>query len=410
MRQFEEGTHIENGVLSYQRDDFNELFQLLPDAYTVKPEVNRSEAVELFSRAIISCRHSGPLTADAISERAAKLLSKRNDVPVVPFTLWTKFRADGMFHAAGFSLKWQGIRLRSAAQLPAWLQLDEYFISGIGRIQPHKPDGYGHLILSCSARNEERAVDTMLDALQLILGLLNLYDTWGRFSWIGGRNWTEGSLWEGPNHFVYRKREFRGKDRIWYNPDYDLETWRRLPPRMSRVLKIVPIARKALAALENHPVRDVIVRTIQLLQEGFATRDSSYRLLRYWSALEQLYVETDSRGRSNEKIFERANFAERDPVLSRWKLEHIARLRNDYVHAGSSGDDFHDMGQFLRRMLARHINYWIFNGSNLLDHGELLSFAKLSGDRATLVQMRNLIDRRIDFIDGAPSPKSDSKP
>jgi hypothetical protein len=404
LRQFEEGTELAPTGLTYLHGDFAELYEILPDAFAVKPPISRSEALGLFSKAIRDCRHSGTLSADAITKRAAAIHKEALAVPQVPFTLWTKFRARGMPHTSGFTLSWQNIRLRSAAYLPPWLQLEEYFLSGIGQIYPRKPDFYGHVILSCSDRDEDRAVDRMLDALQLMLGLLNMYETWGRFSWWGGRNWTEGGLWQGPNQFVFRKRQFRGEERIWYNPDYDLDAWNRHPPQMKRILQIVPMARKALAALETHPLRGVLVRAIQLLQEGFATRDSSHRLLRYWSALEQLYVEADFKGRSNDKVLERAVFAESEPELSRWKLEHIARLRNEYVHAGGSGDDLHDMCQFLRRMLARHIHYWIFRGTDLPEHAALLSFVKLPADRFALVQMRNLIDRRIELIDGAPAP------
>lgn len=402
LRQYEKGTEVSAAGLSYVHDDFQELYEILPDAFAVKPAISRSEAVALFSKAIIECRRSGTLTGDAIVKRATAIHRKVLAVPQVPFTVWTKFRARGMLHAPGFTLKWHDIRLRSAAQLPRWLQVDEYLLSGVGRIYPRKPDSYGHVILNCSDRDEDRAVDRMLDALQLMLGLLNMYETWGRSYWWGGRNWTEGGLWQGPHQFVFRERRFRGEERIWYNPDYHLDAWDRHPPKMERILQIVPMARRALAALEAHPLRSVLVRAIQLLQEGFATRDSSQRLLRYWSALEQLYVEADSKGRSNDKVLERAVFAEVNPDLSRWKLEHIARLRNDYVHAGGSGDDLHHMCQFLRQMLARHINHWIFRGANFADHRALLAYVKLPADRAALLQMRDLIDRRIELIDGAP--------
>src|SRR3546814_19687922 len=63
-------------------------------------------------------------------------------------------------------------------------------------------------------------------------------------------------------------------DRIWYNPDYDEESWNRHPLRMSRVLEIIPYVRRALVALANHPFRDVLVRATMLLQDGFASRDS----------------------------------------------------------------------------------------------------------------------------------------
>lgn len=341
------------------------------------------------------------MNSEAIIRHATAIQKKAFAVPQEPYTLWMKFRVRDMAQNKGFTLSWRGVKLRTAAHLPAWLQREEYLLNGVGRIYPRKPDFYGHVVLACDDRNEDRAVTRMMDALQLMLGLLNLYETWRRHTHWGGRNWTEGKLWPGPNQFVFRKKEFRGKDRIWFNPDYDEEAWERFPPPMKRILQVVPWARKALSALDAHPLCDVLVRAIMLLQDGFVSRDSSHRLLRYWSALEQLYVEPDAKGRSNEKVLERAVFAELEPELARWKLEHIARLRNEYVHAGWSGDDLHDMCQFLRELLARHINHWIFRGQDFADHATLLQFVKLPSDRAALAQMRKMIDRRLTYLDDA---------
>lgn len=407
LRDFEEHTELSEQGLSYTRHDFQELYVILPDAFSVTPSISRSEAVQLFRRALIQSRRAGPLTAEAMIEHASSIHRTALAVPRRKFTMWTKFRAQNMFHTPGFRLDWDGVSIRSAANLPSWLRVEEYLLSGVGRIYPRKPEGFGHVILSCDERQGQRAVDRMMDALQLVLGLENLYETWGRYYEWGGRNWTEGGLWLGPNQFLFERRAFRGEDRIWYNPDYDEESWKTHPLRMSRVLEIIPYVRRALAALQNHPFRDVLVRATTLLQDGFASRDSRHRLLRYWSALEQLYVEADAKGGSNEKILDRALFAEGDPTLSRWKLEHIARLRNDYVHAGGAGDDLHPQCQFLRMLLSRHINHWIFEGQDLADHRALLSYIKLSGNRDQLEEQRRLIERRIAFIDGALPPASD---
>ena len=99
--------------------------------------------------------------------------------------------------------------------------------------------------------------------------------------------------------------------------------------------------------------------------------------------------------------------AESEPRLSRWKLEHIARLRNAYVHAGGTGDDLHDLCLFLRSLLARHIHYWIMEGQQLASHTELLNFAKLPPDRAELVAMRDTIDRRLAFMNLAGGEEDD---
>lgn len=404
LREFEAGTDISSGGLSYKHYDFNELYEILPDAFAVKPAVSRSEAIGLFSKALRKCRHAGTMTAEALIKEASAIQHKELAVPLVSFTMWTKFRARSMAHAKGFRLEWRGVKLRSAAHLPKWLRRSEYLLNGVGRIYPDRPHFYGHVILSCDDRNEDRAVDRMMDALQLMLGLLNMYETWRRHTHWGGRDWTEGKLWLGPNQFVFRKKQFRGEERIWYNPDYDAEAWERNPPDVKRVLQVVPRAKKALAALDAHPLRDMLVRAVMLFQDGFASRDSSQRLLRYWSALEQLYVEADAKNGSNEKVIERSLFGELEPELSRWKLAHIARLRNDYVHAGASGDDLHDLCQFLRELLARHINHWIFCGHDLPDHMALLQLVKLPGDKAQLEQLRAMIDRRLGYFRDAPPP------
>src|SRR3546814_20371656 len=106
--------------------------------------------------------------------------------------MWTKFRAQNMFHTPGCRLEWDGVSIRSAASLPPWLRVEEYLLSGVGRIYPRRPEQFGHIILSCDEREEQRAVDRMMDALQLVLGLANLYETWGRYYEWGGGNWTEG--------------------------------------------------------------------------------------------------------------------------------------------------------------------------------------------------------------------------
>lgn len=404
FRTFEDGTKLSEHGLSYERLDFQELYEILPDAFSVRPAISRSEAIDLFGQALRDCRHTGPLTAEAMIRRATSIQRSRLAVPQRRYTLWTKFRARNMAHSPGFRLNWRGVSVRTASSLPTWLDLDDYFLNGVGHIFPRQPNFYGHIILSCEERREDRAVDRMMDALQLILGLTNMYETWGRYSLWGGRNWTEGGLWLGPHQFVFECRHFRGEERVWYNPDFDEDAWNRHPPPMPRVLQTIPRVRQALMALDGHPFCDTLLRAIMLLQDGFATRDSSHRLLRYWSALEQLYVEADAKGRSNEKVLERVTFADLDPALSTWKLEHIARLRNDYVHAGGSDDDLHPLCQFLRHLLGRHINHWTFNGGDLADHAAMLQFVKLPGDRTTLTSMRDIINRRIAFIDSAPPP------
>lgn len=399
LRNFEQMTDIVDGSIRYSSFGFREFFEILPDAFVVKPEISRSESIKLFSKALRECRHAGKMNGDHLIERAEAIHRSSLAVPQVKFALWTKFRATNMSFHPGFRLRWHGVEVRSAARLPKHLRHSDYFFDGFGRIYPDEPQGFGHIIMYCAERNEARAVERMMDTLQLVTGLINLYEVWqGRTLW-AGRNWTDGRLWLGPTQFVFREKEFLSDKNILYNTDYDEEAWRQNPLPMERVLKVIPIVRRALSALNDHPLNDMLSRSVMLLQDGFVAHDSNHRLLRYWSALEQIYVESNDKMRSNEKVLDRAIFAEAEPDICRWKLSHIARLRNNYVHAGGSSDDLNYMSQFLREMLARHINHWIFKGNNLKNHREMLDLVSMSSDRDVLLDKRKLINKRLKYID-----------
>jgi hypothetical protein len=303
--------------------------------------------------------------------------------------------------ARGFSISWNGVRIRSVARLPAWLAVNEYFLSGHGRIDPRPPVFYGYLVLSCDARDEETAVDRMLDAAQLFMGIANIYLRFGQYTHRSRLHWTDGPLWLGPYQFVFRNRSFLGGDRVWYNPDYVEAAWNRDPIDMAKLLNKLPRVRKRLKELANHPLRKALTKAILLIQDGMAARDPSHRLLRYWSTLEQLYGETDIRSRNTQKIIQRASFAEINPRLERWKLSHVSRLRNEYVHAGSLVNDLDTATEHLLLLLCRHINHLIVQRSDLHNHAELLELLDLPGDISVLEARKVNIDRRIEYVKGA---------
>jgi hypothetical protein len=85
-----------------------------------------------------------------------------------------------------------------------------------------------------------------------------------------------------------------------------------LPAEMSAVLQLMPEVRETLATLASHPMSEVLVRVLQLMQSAVISRDQSFSLLRYWSALEQLYSEPNSRDKNYPRIIQRASFAELD--------------------------------------------------------------------------------------------------
>lgn len=399
---YEDGTDVANGSVVYSRIDpatARQLTEILPDAFIVTPDLERTASIALFRRALIECRLAGPITPQALMQRAQQINANQRAVPAIDYTLWTKFRASSMAHNRQFRLNWDGVRLRTESTLPRWLDLDEYFLNGFGCINPGLPQYYGYIIGTCSERLPQVSADRIIDAIQLATGLLNLYEGFGRWSFGSGRARPEGRLWLGPYQFLFQRRTSLAGNQVWYDPDHDEEAWTSGALNMNRILPHVPRVRRALEALQDHPLRASLQHAILIMQDGFAARDGSLRLLKYWSALERLYVEDGAKEKSNQKVIERAAFAEHDPRIAKWTLSHIARIRNDYVHSGEGVYNLDAMSQYLKNLLARHINYWIFNGNDFSNHSALLQFVSLPSDPTALQQLRSAIDRRLALND-----------
>jgi hypothetical protein len=139
-------------------------------------------------------------------------------------------------------------------------------------------------------------------------------------------------------------------------------------------------------------------RILVLMQNAMHSRDQSYSLLRYWSALEQLYGEPDARKKNYARVIQRACFAENDKLIASWKLRHISRLRNQYVHAGDSDDDLRVMSHYLRNLLSRHVNYLLFHAPDVRTHSQWLEIADLPDEEIQLQARKAVIDQRIAII------------
>lgn len=397
LTAFFEGSKVNaEGAVQYLRYDFSHLFEMLPDAFEVTSALTPKQMQGVLSQALLQCRKAGHQSEEALVDEAERLAKKELAKKPSKFTLWTKFRARQMPHVPGFKMLWNGVSIRSARKLPRYLQVQDYFLSGYGHVEPEEPVFYGYVIFSTQARDDETAVGKMLDALHLFYGLFNIYARWGQVTHHSGLHWTDGPLWLGPYQFVFRGKNFLS-ERLWYNPDYLQPAWTRSPLDMKKVLEFLPRVKKSIKALATHPLQDALVRTIILFQDGFAARDASHRLLRYWSALEQLYSD-DPRNRNQQLVIKRASFAEPSPALERWKLRHAAHLRNEHVHAGELGTEVDASTEHLRDLLSRHINHLILRRGDLANHAEWLELVDFPPNRKRLAARKTNIDRRSEYF------------
>jgi hypothetical protein len=205
------------------------------------------------------------------------------------------------------------------------------------------------------------------------------------------------SGWDRTNSFG-RASNFLEGTKIWYSPTFDEKEWRRFPKDAKEFLKRLPQIRHGLKKLEDHPLRPILSAATKLVHEGMASPDLSFRLLRYWSALETLYSEGGNKNVPYDRLIKRATFAETDRELAIMKLEHLARLRNVYVHSGDTDREKSELTQYLREVLAHQILYLVRFADDIQDHNELLEMVDLPSDLVLLERRRRAIKRRENII------------
>lgn len=384
------GTLPNDAGIQFVDHDFRQYFDLLTSSFRCPSDLTWSEINGIVCRAFIDLRKSGEVTSSALRSRVNAAASSALAESLQPFTMWTRLRLRDMNHCSGFKLRFDNVALEGVARLPKKFLLKDYFISGIGNIYPNTSSGFGYLILRTSARNEDDAARKIFDAADTFFAMSNLL-------WRGWSLWTDrhaqAELWLGRYQFFWKGRNFLGQDKIWYNADFNEEKWSRFPKKGSEFIKILPHVRGHMRYLERHPLRDVLSKTAKLLHEGMASPDLSYRLLRYWSALESLFSDGEARNVSYGKVIQRAVFAAKDRELSIIKLDYLSKLRNGYVHEGQSEQDKSELIQFLRDVVAYPLMYLIKNAQDISDHREFLEMTDIPADEGAISRLRRALAR-----------------
>lgn len=309
--------------------------------------------------------------------------------------MWSKMRLKNMAFAKASHFLVDGVRIRTAAHLPKWLRVDEHCISGFGRIKTNILPFFGYVIFSVEARNEEEAAERIFAASDLFFAVVNT--AWRSIElWIQRR--PAASLWLGPNQFFFRGRRFIGEEKTWYNPDYEKDTWELFPKDAREFGKRTRYFRQVLDNIEDHPLREPIVKSLILISEGMISRDLSFRLMRLWSAAEVLYA-IESEKTNINKLVDRLTFASKEEAwLDKLKLYRCYHLRNSYVHHGSRDNDDSALIRHLQELLLHHLYYFIFQGADISSHREFMAMIDMPSDESALDRLSRAIERRRNLL------------
>lgn len=392
LAELNSGTEVNpHGGITFVADDHSDLFFLLADGLTYPSDLTRNDTSAISYRAFLDLRKQGIVTEKPLLADIGRRVRDLQAAPRVQFTMWSKCRLKQMSLHPTSRFTLDGVSIRTADHLPQWLRLEEHFISGVGRIHPNQLPFFGYIIFSVEARNENEASKRIFDACDLFFAIVNT-------AWRSTEFWIQrrptAKLWLGPNQFFFRRKVFIGEDHVWYNQNFDEDEWNLFPGDALQFNRKKAQFRRIIAALSAHPLKQELAASLILISEGMTSKDLSYRLMRFWSAVETLYSKNDDKT-NHKTLINRLTFASKaNTWLDRIKLERCYYLRNSYVHRGSQDNDDTTLVQHLREMVLSHIYYYIFNASDIMTHDDLLMMVDLPANTDALERRLLAIERR----------------
>lgn len=378
------------GNITFTARDHRDLFFLLADGVAYPESITRTDASDISYRAFLDLRKRGIVDKKPLISEIAKRIGELESKPLKKYTMWTKCRLRQMSLRKGVRFDVEGVRIRTVARLPNWLRLREYFISGVGNINPNVLPFFGFLTFTVEARNENDAAKKIFSAADLFFAIVN---TSRRSVEISVQRVPSAKLWLGPHQFFFENHRFLGEDRVWYNQNYDEEIWNRFPKDANDLIGQAPLIRRVVKVLANHPLGCQLKASLLLINEGMTSDDLAFRLMRFWSAAEALYAPESEKTPAN-KLISRLSFGD---WLHEIKLERSYHLRNMYVHRGTNENDDTSLVQHLRELLLHRIYYYLWNGQDIETHSDLIMMVDLPADEQALERRKLAIDRRLNI-------------
>ncbi len=391
LAAFNESTSVnEEGAVSFNDMNWQQLLSLLDDAFNYPNVISARELSQIIYRSVVDARKLGEVAKTdlmyRINSKATDLLASTRS----RFRMWTYMRLNWNGAESPFRLKINNVKFSGLPRLPTDLVVSDYDLNGVGKIKPNSHYGFGYIVCSVDARNEDDAARQIFEALDIFWSLANAI--WSEWNIFGGEHHAEAKFWNGPYQFFFKDDTFLGTERLWFSSEFSDDEWNRYPKKRSEFDKLLPTVRNAIKELVDHPLRKIILRALKLLNDGMTSKDSSYRLLRYWSALEVLF--SSAGGTKTSDIILRSLFADKYYDIDRLKLDYLSRLRNQYVHEGLGNENVYYLIQFLRDHVRKHVFYLTFHGADFKNHEDYLAMCDLPHDLDALKSRREAIARR----------------
>lgn len=369
---------------------------VLRDAFEFPKELSSRERASAVWRGLLDARKSGELTDSSVMKELQRITDNSLAQKLHRYSMWSRVSYKPPIEGRSRKFNYDGVAIRLATHLPSYMHLGSDQFSNLRPIPVKDKPNFGYIIAVTQARNETHAADKIFQSTELFQAIYNV----ALKSWniLGSEQKPEAPILMGPYHFFFKEKKSLHNENTWYNPNFWDEYWNTSSGDSKNIYNSAQTVRRALAMLENHPLKEPISAALLMMNDGMQSADMSRRTLRYWTAIERLFQAGDERA-SYEKIIKRATYLDNSNSLAKAKLGRLVRIRNRYVHMGASENEHHQLTQYLADHVRRHLFYILFNGDDFTDHAEFLEMTDLPSDAEALQRRRRAIDRRERMIE-----------
>lgn len=374
----------------------DQYISVLRDAFEFPKELASRECSSVVWRGLLDARKSGELTDSSVIAHLQKITDSRLAEKFHRYSMWSRISYKPSTTVLERKFKYGDVSLRLTTKLPKYMRISPDELSLLGPISVKDNPGFGYVIAVTKARNKTHAADKIFQSTEIFQSAYNLVVK----SWniMGSEQRPEALLLMGPYHFFFRERKSLLSSAMWYNPNFRAEHWKSGSSESKKIFESAHTVQNALKKLECHPLKEPICAALLMMNDGMQSADMSRRTLRYWTAVERLFQTGDERA-SYDKIIKRATYLDDADNLGRVKLSRLVRIRNRYVHMGTSENEHHQLTQYLADHVRRHLFYLLFNGDDFSNHSEFIEMTDLPSDAEALKRRKRAIDRREQMIE-----------
>ncbi len=351
-------------------------------------ELNDNDAWPIVHSAIISIikRDKGgtPVTPSKLIAEADKNAAKHFRKRPVPYVLVSSLTVDS------FPCKQIRVGGCEVAPLRTRQRYPEPKVLGLQRRM--RGDAIsGQLVrVKTEGRTTHEATERALRALDLLRGLWTLFATFGSWSiGFGDRSPKPiGIIHAGRTHTLHKPDGTPIDDIYWYDPHYPVEHKTFKPKKGWKELE--KSRRWALRRLSRLAYRDALESLIVRYSRALDHANYDISFLHMWSLLEKI---TDTVGANYDKTIQRTVWMSEEKDIESQLLAALRCQRNQYVHAGTSGDQRDQIAYLVKLFVDAHLIRLIRNDFNVKDLEEYAAYLDLPSNTETLREKHQRLTR-----------------